>query len=76
LARPERFELPTPWFVGRFDRFQSFFNQQLAALALLEPSLSKAQSCHSQFVLGSIKTRSRPLGLLEGKGCEGLMSCS
>jgi hypothetical protein len=27
MARPERFELPTPWFVGRFER-DWIFNSQ------------------------------------------------
>ena len=49
MARPERFELPTPWFEGRFDGIWVFINQSLAALANPAICLSTAQLWHSQF---------------------------
>ena len=48
VVRPERFELPTTWFEGKIRHYYVFTNQSLAALARLEPSLTKAQSWHAQ----------------------------
>ena len=40
MARPERFELPTAWFVARLYNFTYFMNQSLAVLAHPIPYLS------------------------------------
>ena len=53
LARPERFELPTPWFVGRLIGICCLVIQQLAALAVLKCGMSPAQSRHIQCELGT-----------------------
>ena len=49
MARPERFELPTAWFVARYEHFTCFINQSLAVLAHPIPQLSYqslALHCH------------------------------
>jgi len=38
LVRPKRFELLTPWFVGRAFKFNLYINQQLTASAILKCS--------------------------------------
>jgi len=48
LARPERFELLTPWFAGRIEVIETFVNQLLAALAVHESSLSQSHLSHNQ----------------------------
>jgi len=48
FACPDGFEPPTTWFEGKIGYFYVFKNQSLAALATLEPSLTKAQLWHSQ----------------------------
>jgi hypothetical protein len=48
VARPERFELPTPWFVGECGAEQSVINQLLVALANFSYGPSLAQLGHSQ----------------------------
>jgi hypothetical protein len=48
LVRPDGFEPPTTWFEGKIRHFLVFKNQSLAALASLEPSLTKAQLWHTQ----------------------------
>jgi len=40
MARLERFELPTFWFVGPFRRVRASINQSLAALANRRTTLS------------------------------------
>jgi hypothetical protein len=40
MARPERFELPTAWFVARAGALTVFINQSLAVLAYPIPQLS------------------------------------
>jgi len=54
LARPERFELPTFWFVGRNVVVRFFGNQSLAALAIVSTCLPKAQLGHIQSPLAAI----------------------
>jgi hypothetical protein len=60
MARPERFELPTAWFVASLHHFTCFINQSLAVLAHPIPYLSYqslalhwyfklAQNWHSPF---------------------------
>ncbi len=41
-------ESPTTWFEGKIRHYYVFINQSLAALAELEPSLTKAQLWHTQ----------------------------
>jgi len=53
LARLERFELPTFWFVGAFWQAWVFINQPLAALASRICSLSMARLRHTQFECGT-----------------------
>ena len=48
LARPDGFEPPTTWFEWKTRYFYVFENQSLAALAMLEPSLTKTQLWHTQ----------------------------
>src|SRR5688572_10247946 len=55
LARPERFELPTSWFVGRFDWARGFIIQSLAALAKSANGPAMAHCWHSQYE--SVATR-------------------
>ena len=59
LARPERFELPTFWFVGRLFRTCCVVIQLLAALATPEPNLSKSHAWHSTSELGTKHGRIR-----------------
>ena len=58
LARPERFELPTPWFVGRSKVIWYPVNQRLAALADYLSSMIQSQSRHTQFELVTLAARS------------------
>ena len=48
MARPERFELPTPWFVGPMTGIETFTNQQLAALATRLLSMVQSQLRYRQ----------------------------
>ena len=48
LARPERFELPTFWFVGGKAGTRFLFSQSLAALAIHHTYFIKAQLRHIQ----------------------------
>ena len=57
MARPERFELPTPWFVGRFKVVWYPVNQPLAALAAYLSSMFQSQSRHTQFGLVTLAAR-------------------
>jgi putative toxin-antitoxin system antitoxin component (TIGR02293 family) len=49
MARPDRFLLPTFWFVGRTSRTQTVFSRTLAAPAFLRTCLSEAQLRHTRW---------------------------
>ena len=43
MARPERFELPTPWFVGGHPEQGVYVNQELATLANIKSVKNKGR---------------------------------
>src|SRR5688572_6683535 len=58
MARPERFELPTPWFVGRLTVVRYPVNQRLAVLAAYDSIMIQSQSRHTKFELVTFAARS------------------
>jgi hypothetical protein len=63
LARPERFELPTRWFVGRSIDCRAFTFQQLVALAIYKPSMSTPHPDHNRAGRGAISAHDKIPGV-------------